>query len=426
MSTLPAAPRAVLERFRWQVLGVGALALIACAVGAYFDPAQFFRTYLAAYLFYLGIAHGCMAVLMLYHLTGGAWGFLIRRILEAGMMTLPLLAVLFAPLAWGIGYIYPWAQPELAASIKDIRDKQIYLNAGFFWVRAAIYFVLWVGMAWLLRTWSREQDRTGEPRAAAKMIGLSGPGLIIYGVTITFAAVDWLMSLQPGFRSTIFGPWFATGEILAGMACALIVLAWILGPRTELDPFSRTESPVRTPDTPLTDLVSIEALNDLGNLLFTFLIIWAYMTFFQFMLTWIADLPYDVSWYTPRGQGGWQYVAWAVFVAQFSAPFFLLLMRTIKRNPRALGATAALVLAMHLVYTYYQVMPSFVQATTLAQHWMDFLTPLGLGGLWLPYFLWQLTRAPLLPVHDANREGAIHLRYLDEEQAVREAELRHG
>ncbi len=425
MTTLSPARRATLERLRLPILGVGVLALIACAVGAYFDPPQFFRAYLAAYLFYLGIAHGCLVVLMLYHLTGGAWGFLIRRILEAGMITLPLLAVLFAPLAWGIGYIYPWAQPELAASIRDIRNKQIYLNPGFFWVRAAIYFVLWVGMAWLLRTWSREQDRTGDPRAAAKLVGLSGPGLIIYGVTITFAAIDWLMSLQPGFRSTIFGPWFATGEILAGMAFTLIVLAWILGPRQPLDPLS-PDGRVRTPDTPLTELVSVEALNDLGNLLFTFLIIWAYMTFFQFMLTWIADLPYDVSWYTPRGQGGWQYVAWAVFVLQFSVPFFLLLMRPIKKNPITLGATAALVLCMHLVYTYYQVMPSFVEATTLGQHWMDFLTPLGLGGLWVPFFLWQLTRAPLLPAHDANREGAIHLRYLDEEQAIREAELRHG
>jgi hypothetical protein len=424
MTTLPAAHRAVLERLRWPVLAVGVLALVICAVGAFFDPAQFFRAYLPAYLYFLGIAHGCLVILMLYHLTGGAWGFLIRRILEAGTRTLPLLAVLFAPLAWGIGYLYPWAQPELATSIKDIRDKQIYLNAGFFWARAAVYFVLWVGMAWLLSAWSRQQDHTGEPAAAARMVGLSGPGLIVYGMTITFAAVDWVMSLQPGFRSTIFGPWFATGEILAGMAGALLVLAWILGPRRELHPL--VETPVRTSETPLAELVSVEALNDLGNLLFTFLIVWAYMTFFQFMLTWIADLPYDVSWYTPRGQGGWQYVAWAVFVAQFSVPFFLLLMRPIKRNPRALGATAALVLGMHLVYTYYQVLPSFVEATTLAQHWMDFLTPLGLGGLWLPYFLWQLTRAPLLPAHDANRETAIHLRYLDEERAVHEAELPHG
>jgi hypothetical protein len=426
MTTLTPARRAVLDRLSMPLLGIGVLALAACAVGAYFDPPQFFRAYLTAYLFFLGIAHGCLAILMLYHLTGGAWGFLIRRILEAGMGTMPLLAILFAPLAWGIGHIYPWANPELAASIKDIRDKQLYLNAGFFWVRAVIYFVLWVGLAWLLSSWSREQDRTGDPGATAKMVGLSAPGLIIYGVTITFASVDWVMSLQPGFRSTIFGPWFATGEILAGMACTLIVLGWILGPRRELDPLSPHEEAVRTPDTPLADLVSVEALNDLGNLLFTFLIIWAYMTFFQFMLTWIADLPYDVSWYTPRGQGGWQYVAWAVFVLQFSVPFFLLLMRPIKRNPRTLGATAALILGMHLVFTYYQLMPSFVQATTLAQHWMDFLTPLGLGGLWVPYFLWQLTRAPLLPAHDANREGAIHLRYLDEEQAVREAELRHG
>jgi hypothetical protein len=408
MSTLPAARREELLRLRWPMLGIGATALILCAIGAVFHPAQFFRAYLTAYLFYLGIAHGCFAILMLYYLTGGAWGFLIRRILEAGVRTLPLLALLFLPIAGGVVLLYPWAQPDLAAATKEIRDKQTYLNVGFFWIRAVLYFALWLGIAFFLNRWSRQQEESADPRAAARLVRLSGPGLAIFGITITFASVDWVMSIQPGFRSTIFGPWFATGELLSGHACALLVLGWLAG------------------EPPLAEVISPDALNDLGNLLFTFLVVWAYLTFFQFMLIWIANIPYDVSWYTPRGEGGWRLVAWAVLLFQFTVPFFLLLQRNVKRNPRALAAVAGLVLGMHLVYTYYQVMPSFVEASSLAEHWMDFLTPLGLGGLWVPYFLWQLQRYPVLPRQDPNLAGALHLHDLDLEQAGRAGEVRHG
>jgi hypothetical protein len=407
MTTLPAARRAELERLLLPAAGVGVVALVVCVVGAIFDPQQFFRAYLSAYLFYLGIAHGCFAILMLYYLTGGAWGFLIRRTLEAGMRTLPLLALLFAPIAWGVGYLYPWARPEEAATQAGLRHQEVYLNAGFFWFRAALFFVAWVLLVYLLTDWSRREDQTGDPRYTRRLVRLSGPGLLVYGITITFASVDWVMSLQPAFRSTIFGPLFATGEILAGMACTLIVLAWVV---------------VRPP---LAGVISVEALNDLGNLLFTFLIIWAYMAFFQFMLIWIANLPYDSVWYLPRSENGWQYVAWALFLFEFAVPFFLLLVRDIKRNPRALAAVAALVLGMHLVYQYYQVAPPFL-AMSLGQHWMDFLTPLAVGGLWLAYFLWQLTRFPVLPRHDANQQAAIHYHELDLEQLAREQELHHG
>jgi hypothetical protein len=407
MTTLPAARRAELERLLLPAAGVGAAAFVVCVIGAFFSPAQFFRAYLSAYLFYLGIAHGCFAILMLYYLTGGAWGFLIRRILEAGMRTMPLLAILFAPVAWGVGYLYPWARPEEVAAQPGLQHKEIYLNPGFFWFRAALFFVIWVFIVYLLSVWSRREDETGDPRYSRLLVRLSGPGLAVYGITITFASVDWVMSLQPAFRSTIFGPLFASGEILAGMACALVVLGWLVG------------------RPPLAGLVSVEALNDLGNLLFTFLIIWAYMAFFQFMLIWIANLRYDVIWYLPRSRDGWEYVAWALFLLKFAVPFFLLLQRDVKRNPRALASVAALVLGMHLVYQYYQVQPPFL-ALDLAEHWMDFLTPVAIGGLWLAYFLWQLTRFPILPRHDANREAALHYHDLDLEQLAREREVQHG
>jgi hypothetical protein len=410
MHSLPPAQLEQLQRLQWRSLVVGVVAVAVCIVGVFINPAQFFRAYLGAYLFFLGIAHGCFATLMIYHLTGGAWGFLIRRILEAGMRTLPLLAVLFLPIALGVGDLYIWARPDAVAASEELKHKQIYLNVPFFMARAVLYFVLWVGVAYLLSLWSRQQDQAEEPdraqQLANKLTTLSGPGLIIYGITLTFAVVDWVMSLQPAFRSTIFGPLFASGEILTGFACTLIVLAWLV---------------VRPP---LADMVSVEAVNDLGSLLFTFLILWAYMTFFQFMLIWIADLPYDVIWYLPRISGGWQWVVLALVVGHFVIPFFLLLMRDIKRSPRALAALAGLILFMHLAYLYYQVLPAFPPAD-LADHWMDFVAPFAVGGLWLPYFLQDLKRDPLLPLHDVNQAAAVHFRELDREQQAREEELRH-
>jgi hypothetical protein len=318
-----------------------------------------------------------------------------------------LLAVLFTPVACGFGYLYLWARPEEVAASEGLRHKQIYLNPPFAWARAGLFFVLWMLLAYFLNAWSRRQDETGDPRWGVRLSRLSGPGLIVYGLTITFASVDWVMSLQPSFRSTIFGPLFASGQIVSAQAFALLVLAWL----------------VQRP--PLANLFSLEAFNDLGNLLLTFLIIWAYLAYFQFMLIWIANLPYDISWYLPRSQGGWQWVAWALFLFHFTIPFFLLLMRDVKQNPRNLAEVAGLVLFMQLVYGYYQIMPAF-PGTHLAEHWMDFLTPFAVGGLWLGYFLWQLKRYPGLPQHDVNRESALHLHGLDLEEAAREQVAHHA
>ncbi len=422
MNRLPALPdhsanslspqqRELLEQVQWYSLSVGGIALVFCIMGGFFTPEQFFATYLAAYLFPLGIAHGCLVTLMIYYLTGGAWGFLIRRICEAGMRTLPLLALLFIPIGLGQGYLYLWAQPEKVQALESLRHKAVYLNVPFFWGRAVLCFALWIGTAFLLSRWSKQQSRTEDPQLAIQLAGrmglVSGIGLIVFGISITFASVDWVMSLQPAFRSTIFGPLFGVGEMLAGFSWVLLVLAWVIEPP------------------PLRRLVSIEAYNDLGSLLFTFLIIWAYMVFFQFMLIWIANLPYDSLWILTRSRGGWQGVEWALFIFHFLVPFFLLLMRPIKRNPRRLAAVAGLLLFMQLVYLFYQVLPAF-EDTRFWVHWMDFVAPLGVGGIWLANFAWDLKQGSLFPSHDPNQEAALHYHQLDVEREVREEELHHA
>jgi hypothetical protein len=407
VSELSAADRAETARWQRRSLGVGLAALAVCALGALADPGQFFRAYLTAYLFFLGIGLGSMAILMIYHLTGGAWGFLIRRVLEAGMRTLPLLALLFLPIAFGLAYLYPWARPELVAASKELQHKTFYLAPRLFWLRAAAYFVLWLGLAWCFSAWSRREDRDAEARLSWRYVKLSGLGAVLYGVSIHFAAVDWLMSLHPVFHSTIFGPLVALGQLLSAQAFALVVLAWLAA------------------RAPVDEVISRKAMRDLGSLLLVFTVTWAYLVWFQYMLVWIANLRVDVIWFLPRGSGGWLWVAWAIFLLHFVVPFFLLLMRPVKESPIAVAWVAGLLLVMQLVFMNYQVLPAF-EGGYVHQHWMDLILPLGIGGIWLAWFLRKLGGWPVLAEHDANREAALYLRELDLEEAAREEAIAHG
>lgn len=405
--TLPAELVNTLKRWQWWTVSIGLVALVLCALGAVFNVRAFCRAYLTGYLFWLGLALGSFVVLMIYHLTGGAWGYVTRRILEASLMTLPLLAILFLPIGFGVAELYDWARPDLVAASESLQHKQPYLNVPFFWVRAVVYFAVWIVVAFLLWRWSRAQDRTSDPRYTERMAQLSGPGLVAFGIAITFASVDWIMSLQPGFRSTIFGPLTASGQILSGFAMTLLVLAALIS------------------WTPLKNLVALEVLGDLGNLLLAFLVVWGYLQFFQFMLIWIGNLRYDVIWYLPRERGIWQAVALALIFLHLAVPFFLLLSQDVKRNPRALAWVAALILVMRVVYVCYELFPVFPDRTVL-EYGLDVLAFVGIGGLWLACFTWVLTSAPILAPRDPNREAALAYGRHDLEREARAGEVAHG
>jgi hypothetical protein len=392
-----------LDLGRWQRASssAGVVALGLCLIGGIFGQEdQFFRAYLAAYQWPLGIALGSMVLVMIYHLTGGAWGYLVRHILEASMRTLPFLVILFVPVALGMYWLYPWTTTADAA----LQHKEIYLNVTFFLIRTAIFFAAWLVMALLLSRWSEQQDAGDDPTLPRKLRRLSAPGLVVYGLTITFAGIDWIMSLQPHWYSTIFSVLFAVGQILTGMAFAIVILVLL------------RDRPA------LAQVVSPDTLNDLGNLLFTFIILWTYMSFSQFMLIWVSNLREEIVWYLPRTRHGWQWVAWAIALFHFFIPFLLLLSRDFKRNPVALAGVAAGILFMQLVQLFWQVLPAFPN-TPIYEHWMDLLAPVGVGGLWLSFFLWQLERRPLLPRYDPSRLEAARLREIDEEEAARREEL---
>ena len=384
-----AAPHA-LDRFQRPALFLGLGSLALCAIGAFFAPAQFFRSYLSAYLFWTGIALGCMAVAMLNHVTGGAWGLPIRRPLESATRTLPLMLLLFLPIVLGARKIYEWADPAHAAQDPALRHKSLYLNVPFFTIRALLYFGAWLGFAYFLNRWSREQDATGGRAISRRLQLLSSAGLVAYGLTVTFASIDWAMSLEPHWFSTMYGVLFIAGQGLSAFAFIVVVLV-LLSDRA-----------------PFAGYVGPRHYHDLGKLMLAFVMFWAYVSFSQYLIIWAGNLPEEIPWYLRRLQGGWGWIGLAILLFHFVLPFLMLLPASANRNPRVLGAVAGLVVFMQLVNVFWMTQPAFAGGR-LRIHWMDLLAPIGVGGVWFGAFLWQLGRRPLLPLNDPEmQQAAVH------------------
>lgn len=380
--------RPQLQRIQRLALIVGVIGLALCGVGWFLAPNQFFQSYLFAYMFWLGLALGSSAIVLLIHLAGGGWGFVIRRILEAAAMTLPLMLVLFVPIVLGMGALYEWTHPDIVEGDPVLLGKSAYLNVEFFLIRAAIYFVVWIGIAYLLNRWSAEQDQTGDPALSDRLRLLARFGLALYFLTMTFAAIDWVMSLEPHWFSSIFGVLFIIGQGLSSMAFAIAV-AGLLSARE-----------------PLADIATPARFNDLGGLLLAFVMFWAYISLSQYLIIWSGNLPEEVTWYLHRTQGGWNWVILFVLAFQFVLPFFLLLARRTKRTIPALSALAAMIVVVHLVELFWRVAPSFHQSA-LAVHWLDIAAPIGIGGIWIAAFTWLLQGRPLVPLHDP-RDPRLH------------------
>ena len=372
---------AFLRRARQRSLVVGIVALIVGVIGAFFDRQQFFRSYLVGYTFWLGIPLGAFGVLMIHHLVGGTWGFIIQRLLESAIRTFPVTALLFLPILLGISDLYLWARPEALAQDEILRQKTIYLNIPFFVLRAILYFAIWTSVGYLLTKWSDDQDRTADGILTQRLQRLSGPGLVLYGLTVTFSAIDWIMSLEPRWYSSIYGMIFMVSH-------GLVALAFVVGFGLLL--WDRR---------PLTNVTASWVYQDLGNLLLAFVMLWAYTSFSQFLLVWVENLENEIPWYLRRIAGGWGGVAAALIVFQFALPFVLLLSRTIKRKKETLCIIAFVIVFMHLVEIFWFVEPAF-QAGAFSVHWLDVLVPVGIGGLWLSAFLWQLESRSLYPLHD--------------------------
>jgi hypothetical protein len=368
------------------ILGIAALTL--AVLDGIRAPEQFFRSYLLAFVFWLGFPLGCAAFLMVHHLTGGFWGLPIRRPLEAGTRTLPLLTALALPLLLGLSRLYSWTHSDLVAADVALKLKQPYLNLPFFLIRNGIYFAVWWTLTVRLNRWSDEQDRTGDPLLAARLENMSGPGLVLYGLTVTFFSIDWIMSLEPHWFSTIFGMIFMVLQVLGALALAILVAGLL----------SRRE--------PIASAITPDRFNDLGNLLLTFVMLWAYLAFSQFLIIWAGNLIKEIPWYVTRAEGGWAIVASVMIFFSFAIPFYLLLMRAVKRSTETLSILCGALIVTNFVDVYWMVVPAFEKAGPRF-YLLDFLLPVGMGAIWVAAFVRQLKSRPLLPLHDPRFAGAL-------------------
>jgi len=322
-------------------------------------------------------------------LTGGAWGVVIRRVLEASTRTWPLLLILFIPIVIGLRQIYPWTNAEEMSRSAALQQKAAhYLNPSFFTVRAVGYFAIWSVLALLLNWCSLQQDRTANPKLRKRMQVLSGPGLVLFVVTTTFASIDWVMSLDPAWSSTIFGLIFVAAWTLSALAFTILAMSWL----------SQRE--------PMNAVVRPPHFHDLGNLTLTLVMLWTYFAFSQYLIIWSGNLPEETVWYVARKHGGWGVIALSIAILQFAFPFLLLLSRATKKSPRKLAMLAVLILIMRVIDVIWLIEPTYNRAG-LHLSWMDMVAPIAMGGLWLATFAWQLQKRSLVPINDPQLEAAL-------------------
>lgn len=391
---------AEINRLRTLALGVGGIALIIWAVGLYFDKEQALFSWLLGFIFWGGIGVGCLGVLMLQYLTGGAWGVVIRRILEAGTRTLPIIVILFIPLAVGVytRSFYEWT--HLSAATDHVMEQRgIFMTPWFWVVRSVIYFALWGVMIYLLNGWSARQDNAQSVEESRlileKASRFSGPTMVIYCLVVTFATVDWMLSLDAHWFSTMWGLLFIAGWALSCFCFVVTILAYL------------------SDKAPMDRVIGKRHFHDLGKLMLALVMVWAYFNFSQFLIIWSGNLPEETGWLLTRMKGGWGYIGAGLILFHFVFPFLILLQQDFKRHARWLAMLAVFILVIRLVDMFFLIGPSArvgsgsMAAGTFSVSWMDFVAPVAVGGIWLWWFFGELAKRSLVPAEDPYFEGAV-------------------
>jgi hypothetical protein len=377
----------VVKTIAQRSLIVGVVFGIVAVILALKSPDEFYRAYLLGFMCWLGVALGSMAILMIRHLTGGGWGMVIRRILGAAMRTVPVLAVLFIPVILGIKKLYIWAQPLENITDKHLREHleditKTYLTTNGFIVRAIFYFAIWNLLSFLLSHWSKQTDHAGAPDNTDRFKVVAGPGLILYGFTISFAAIDWVMSLDPSWISTIFGLVVLIGQVLSAMCFAVVVERILYNYK------------------PMSEMLKPDFVHDHGKWMLAFTMVWAYFNYSQWLIIWAGNLPAEITYYIRRLNGGWGSVGLFIVIFHFVVPFGILLSRSFKRNIRKLVWLATWLLLMRYLDLFWIIEPNFSKTLTFTL--ADVVVPIAIGGFWLAYFFRNLGALPLLPVYDPS------------------------
>jgi hypothetical protein len=383
----------LLKRYSAIAAFIGLVFLGLTVAGAFISTGgveQFFKSYLIGFWMWFGAGAGCLVILMTQYLSGGAWGIVIRRILEAGAKTLYVFALLFLPLLIFREKLYWWTTPAGLAD-KVIHAKALYLNVPFLWVRWVIYAFFFIVVTKVLTSWSKSEDETKSTDYSKKMEALSGPGVLAFFLLMTFCAVDYLMTLDPYWYSTVYGFMIVIGGCLTAMSVTIATLTVL----------ARYE--------PMHHAITKRHLHDLGKLLFALTMLWAYLNFSQLLITWSANLPTEIGWYIRRWNGGWGWVGILMLVGHFLLPFLLLLSQDLKKNPNTIRNIAIYLVIIHAVDVYYLVEPNFsdVKNPQFTLSWLDITALIGFGGLWLAMFFRNLPAMPLLPLGAPDLKKAL-------------------
>lgn len=372
-------------------LVIGIVGLLLSAIGIFINAQQFYHSYLTSVVFWLSISLGGLFMVMVHHLTSATWSVVLRRISENLMAVMPLLAILFIPILFGIFELYHWSDKAAVAHDHLLQEKAPYLNIPFFTIRAVLYFAVWIFLSLSLRNKSLKQDKKSSPTEVIGARKMSAYGVILFAFTMSFAAFDWLMSLDAHWYSTIFGVYFFSGCSVAIFSVLSIIT--ILLPKNGL----------------LKDIITSDHYHDLGRLLFTFVVFWSYIAFSQYFLIWYANIPEETIFFFHRWEGSWKIVSVLLGIGHFVIPFLILMIRSIKRNYLTLGFLAAWIFLMHVVDIYWLVMPS-MHDHGVQFSWMDITTFVGVGGLFLWNFWKNMSSAPLIPINDPRLEASINFK----------------
>ncbi len=377
-----------LEGLRKFALLLGALGLAGCVFGFCTHRDQFFYSYLTSLIFWLSIGLGSLFFVLLHHLVDATWSVIIRRLLENVMITLPVLLFFFIPILLNLHDLYHWSHADAVAQDELLQQKEPFLNPAFFSIRAVIYFLIWGVLANKLYNTSLKQDNGDGRGLALKMRNISGPGMLLFALTCTFASFDWIMSLDPHWYSTIFGVYFFAGCFLAILAFTTLTLSFLQSKGV------------------LTDEVTIEHYHDLGKLMFAFTVFWAYIAFSQYFLIWYGNIPEETIWYLHRWEGNWKYLSLFLVLGHFVIPFTILLSRVPKRNIRVMTIMSVWMLVVHWLDIFWLVMPN-LQKHHFHFSWLDIATFIGIGGTFIYFVCKRLSSQPIVPVNDPKLQASI-------------------
>src|SRR5688572_25660172 len=360
---------------------VALIGAVACAILGASNPKQFYFSWLVSFLFFLSLGLGALMFVLIQYAVQGGWGIVVRRIGETTFATLPMMAALFLPVYFGLHHLYEWTVPGAAEHDALLQWKAPFLNVPFFLIRAVIYFGCWSLIAIFYYRASRGQDATGDLAVSARLRRLAGPAIIVLALTITFASIDWIMSLTPHWYSTIFGLYFFAGSFVGFFALLSVVVVAMRGAGL------------------LDTVITAEHRHDIGKFLFAFTAFWAYIAFSQFFLVWYANLPEETIFYKARMEGSWLSVSWFLMAGHFAAPFFYLMGRAVKRHGATLAVGGAWVLAMHFVDIYWMVMPT-LHPDGFSPSALDVAAFVAVGGIFVAAVSWLMRRQALVPLRD--------------------------